>query len=114
MKNFGYQAEKFRSAVCTLMIPHPRGEAEAIAAAFQECRLAFQDLDRDDLDESAKEWAQVLEAYMGVDEGAEGLYGRWLAKAEGFTVEQKRELSECVLELNAWFHMYFWSTNEDA
>jgi hypothetical protein len=113
MKNFGYQAEKFHSAVCALMLPHPKGEAEAIAAAFHECYLAFQDLDRDDLDESAKEWAQKLEEFMRTDELGDDLRGKWLTKAGSLTLDQKCEISNCVFELNAWFHMYFWSSKEE-
>jgi hypothetical protein len=113
MKNFGYQAERFRAAVCALMLPHPKGEADAIAAALHECHLAFQDLDPDDLEESAKEWVQKLEKVMRSDAVGGELPGKWLTIAEGLTVDQKSEISNCVFELNAWFHMYFWSSREE-
>jgi len=109
MKNFGYQAEKFSSAVRALMLPHAKGEAEAIVTAFHECNLAFNDIDRDDLDEGAKEWVQKIEEYMNSD-GEDDLQGKWLIKAAKMTEEEKAELSECVYELNAWFHMYFWKS----
>ena len=114
MKNFGYQAEKFRSAVCALMLPHPKGETDAIATALHECYLAFLDLDHDDLDESAREWAQKLEEFIRTDKVGGDLPGQWLTIAERLTVDQKCELSNCVFELNSWFHMYFWSTGEEA
>jgi hypothetical protein len=109
MKNFGYQAERFHSAVLALMLPHPEGEAEAIASAFQECHLAFRDMDRDDLDAGAREWMEKIEEYICVDAG-DDLHGKWLLKAEKLNVEEKSELSECVYELNSWFHMYFWQS----
>jgi hypothetical protein len=109
MKNFGYQAERFRSAVRALMLPHPKGEAEAIATAFQECHLAFKDIDRDDLDEGAKEWVQKIEESMNAV-GEDNLREKWLIRAEKLNVEEKTELSECVYALNAWFHMYFWKS----
>jgi hypothetical protein len=109
MKNFGYQAEKFRSAVYALMLPLSNGEAEAIARACQHCSLAFQDLDRDDLDESASEWAQRIDEFMAMDNSGPDPHARWLVRAEQLSAEQKFELSMCIYELNAWFHQYFWS-----
>jgi len=114
MKNFGFQAEKFRSAVYALMLPHPKGEADAIARAFNECSLAFQDLDRDDLDESAKEWAQKLDEFMKTGDTGNDLRGKWLVKAERLSEDQKYELSACIYELDAYFHQYFWSQSEET
>jgi len=114
MKNFGYQAERFRSAVLALMLPHPQGESESIVRACHQCRLAFQDLDRDDLDQSANELVQRLDAFMGPVEAGVDSHPRWLAKAEKLSIEQKLELSNCIYELNAWFHQYFWSTKDEA
>jgi len=114
MKNFGYQAERFRSAVYALMLPHPNGEADAIARAIHECSLAFQDLDRDDLDEGAKEWAQKIGEFMKTGDAGNEPRDKWLAKAGLLTEDQKYELSTCIYELNAWFHMYFWSHSEEV
>jgi hypothetical protein len=113
MKNFGYQAERFRSAVYELMLPHPKGEEDAIARAFHECSLAFQDLDPEDLDESAREWARRLEEFMRADSAVSDHQRIWIAKAGKLSEEQKQELSACIYELNAWFHMYFWSRSEE-
>ena len=114
MKNFGYQAERLRSAVKALMLPHPGGEAEAIARALYNCSLAFQDLDRDDLDEGAKEWAQRIDEFLAIENTGAGAQAQWRANAEKLSSELKFELSRCIYELNAWFHQYFWSKNDEA
>jgi hypothetical protein len=43
-------------------------------------------------------------------DGEDDLQGKWLIKAAKLTEEEKSELSECVYELNTWFHMYFWKS----
>ena len=59
-----YQAETFSTARRVLMLPHPRGEQDSIARAFHECRLGLDDLDRDGLDENARERVKRLEELM--------------------------------------------------
>jgi hypothetical protein len=113
MKNFGYQAERLRKAVYALMLPHPSGEADSIIRALHECSMAFQDLDREDLDESAKEWVQKIDGFLGGESLHSTSQEQWLVKAKTLSPEKQFELSRCIYELNAWFHQYFWSERDD-
>jgi len=64
---YSYPAEKFSTARRYLMLPHTKGEAESIMLAFHECSLGLHDLDRDDLDENARDWVRKLEELMNTD-----------------------------------------------
>ena len=101
---YSYPAEKFSTARRCLMLPHTSGEAESIMHAFHECSLGLHDLDRDDLDENARDWVRKLEELMNTD----GLNdpsdrGLWKVKAEQLSNDEKIELSHVVDELAHWF-----------
>jgi len=114
MKNFGYPAERFRSAVQALRLPHPEGKADAIDRAFYNCGPAFQDLGRDDLDESAKEWAPKIDEFPAIDcTGAEAQAQR-PANAEKLSSEQKCELTSRIYKLGATFHAFFRSRSDEV
>ena len=86
------------------MLPHTKGEAESIMLAFHECSLGLHDLDRDDLDENARDWVRKLEELMNTD----GLNdpsdrGLWKVKAEQLSNDEKTGLSRVVDELAHWF-----------
>jgi|ERR1700722_5918994 len=110
---FSYQAEKLSLARRELMLPHSRGEAESIAMAFHNCMLAFHQFDADALDDSARGWYSKITEFMNTD-GIEDPAGRGthLIKAEGFTTDQKIELSKCVDELAHWFDRHFWESSK--
>jgi hypothetical protein len=98
------QAEAFSTARRSLMLPHPRGEQDSIARAFQECRLGLHDLDRDGLDENARGRVTRLEELMATAgfsdasrAGAEAVKGRELS------LQEKFELSRIIDELAYWF-----------
>jgi hypothetical protein len=101
---FAYQAQKLSEARRALMLPHPRGEAESIAGAFQACSAGFDNLDPDTLDYKARGWFSKITELMETS-GIEDPAGRgtWAVKAEGFTNDQKLELSRAVDELAHWF-----------
>lgn len=100
-----YAAEKFRAARRSLMLPHPQGEAASIAAAFLECSLALDPLDRSGLDDIARLWIHKLEELMDTtgltDPG--GHAGLWRIKAQGFDADDQDQLSRLVDELAEWF-----------
>jgi hypothetical protein len=104
MTKYNYPTEKFAVARSSLMLPHPRGEAESIAEAFHECSLGLHRLDEDGLDDDARHWIVVLRRLMNTD-GLEDPTerGLFLLKAETLTVEDKFELSRVVDELACWF-----------
>ncbi len=106
---FSYQAETFSSARRSLMLPHPKGEAQSIAGAFHECSLGLHDLQTNDLDENVRDWLNKLEDLMDTS-GIEDTSGRgtWGLKAEQLTEEQKFELSRVIDELAHWFDREFW------
>ncbi len=101
---FRYQGEKLSSARRSLMLPHPRGEAESIFHAFQNCSLGFQDLRDEDLDDDARGWVAKINELMdttGIDDPESR--GTWLLKAELLTEDQRIELSSAIDELAHWF-----------
>lgn len=99
-----YQAEKFSTARRALMLPHTRGEHEAIASAFHECSLGLHEIDGGQLDDNARAWIQALEGFMDTtgysDTNGQGL---WSVKAQGFSVDDKLEIARIVDELAGWF-----------
>jgi hypothetical protein len=99
-----YQAEKFATARRALMLPHTRGEHEAIANAFHECSLGLHNIDSAQFDDNARAWIQALERFMDTsgysDSSGQGL---WSIKAQGFTVDDKLEISRIIDELADWF-----------
>lgn len=106
---FAYQAEKFSAARRSLMLPHPKGEATSIAAAFHECSLGLHKIDRSDLDDNARLWVIRLEELMDTTNLADpNGVGTWTVKAEQLTLDQKFELSRIVDELAHWFDRQFW------
>ncbi len=95
-----YQAEKFSAARRALMLPHPRGEATSIAAAFHECSLGLTQFNRNQLDQDAKDWLAKLDRLMNTsglnDPNKKGL---WQVKAETLSDGEKVELSHIIDEL---------------
>ena len=87
-----YLAEKFNAARRILMLPHPRGEAHAIADAFFEISLSLGHVEPEQHPDSAQQLLR-LKALMGTTEGDTGA---WYAKAKGFTVEERREVSSLI------------------
>jgi hypothetical protein len=91
------------------MLPFPQGESHSISLAFHECYLGLKDLNREDLDSSAREWISKLEQFMDTG-GIEDSSGRgtWAVRADKLTENEKIELSTIIDELANWFHMCFW------
>ena len=87
-----YLAEKFNASRRILMLPHPRGEAHAIADAFFELSLALGHVDPAQHPESA----QQLQRLKALIEGAGNDTGAWYAKAKGFSVDERREISSLI------------------
>lgn len=86
------------------MLPHTRGEHEAIANAFHECSLGLHKIDRDQFDDNARPWIQALERFMDTSGYSEASgQGLWSIKAQGFTVDDKLEISRIIDELADWF-----------
>jgi len=101
-----YQFEKFNAARGHLMLPFPKGEAHAIADAFFEISLAIRDLDVDKVkDEVARKHLQTLRDFMDTSGVKDHTVqsGAWMAKAKGFSIEQKQAISHAVDELASWF-----------
>ena len=99
-----YQSEKFNQARRALMLPHPGGEATSIAEAFLEMNLALHHFDESTVESYAREKIQRLRQLMdtsSVQHGSET--GAWKSKAKGFSVEEKREVSNLVDQLSWWF-----------
>jgi len=101
-----YQADKFREARRGLMLCASKGEAHAIAEAFFEISLAIRDLDPARIpDEAARAKLQSLRGLMDVSEvkGHAVSSAAWVAKAKGFSAEQKQALADAVDGLADWF-----------
>ena len=96
------------------MLPHPRGESESIAHAFRSCSLGLHDLDRESLDDNARDWVRTIEKLMDTtglsDPDGRGL---WAVKAESLKEDQKFQLSRVVDELAHYFDRKFWSNESD-
>lgn len=107
--DFRYQSEQFSQARYCLMLPHPRGEAEDIAAAFHECSLG---LHRIAYETNAHSWINKLKSLMDTS-GTEDpqSHGKWVMKAERLTDDDQLELSEVVDNLAHWFEIRFWSVH---
>jgi len=105
MTSFTYPSEKFSVARSTLMLPHPRGEAASVAAAFHTCSLGLASLDKNALDDDAGRWVMDLDDLMNTDglEDPDGKKGLWMVKAEMLTDEQKSQLSLIIDSLAVWF-----------
>lgn len=101
---YSYQAEKLSSARSCLMLPHLAGEAQSIANAFTMCKRAFREMDRNGLDDSARQWVRTIEECMD-DSNVEALHGEGthVAKARTLSPDQQRQLSRAVDELAHWF-----------
>jgi hypothetical protein len=101
---FHRPAHAFSAARRTLMLPFPKGEDRAIAAAFYECWAGLRSVLDEDLDDEARECVRRLRRLIDVegldDESGEGL---WLTKARLLTKSQNRELSHVVDSLADWF-----------
>jgi hypothetical protein len=106
---FRYPSEKLLDARRSLMLPHPEGEAQSIADAFSICRRGFDHLNPDDLDDDARRWFTKLGELMDTS-GVQDPEGRgtFVVKASGFSLEQRRELSDAVDQLTEWLESAFW------
>lgn len=96
-----YQSEKFAAARSSLMLPHPKGEANSIASAFFNCSLALDGIDRSKLKPEQKYLVDQLDKLMdttGLSDpgGQDGLH---YVKAKTLTVDDQAELSHVVEEL---------------
>lgn len=95
-----YASEKFNQARRILMLPHLEGEAMSIMHAFAECQHGLSDLqpeEREQLDDYARNAVAKLESLMdttGIEDP--GKRGTWVIKAEGFSADEKIEVSNCV------------------
>lgn len=97
MNPYSYQHEKLMVARRSLMLPHTMGEAHSIYGAFLACSLAFKDLDESRLDDDARGWVTKLKGFMdtsGIDDPKGE--GTFLIKARRLTVDEQRELSDCI------------------
>lgn len=98
------QAETFSTARRCLMLPHPRGEQDSIARAFQECRLGLRDLDPDGLDENASGRIKRLEELMATAGFSDAnRVGPEAVMARELSLQEKFELSRIIDELAYWF-----------
>ncbi len=105
MASFTYPSEKFSVARSTLMLPHPRGEAASITDAFRSCLLGLASVDKNTLNDDARQWIMDLDDLMNTDglEDPDGKKGLWMVKAETLTDEQKSQLSLVIDSLAVWF-----------
>lgn len=111
-KQYRYQSKKFSAARRSLMLPHPRGEAESIASAFREISFGLDNLDEGELDEAARNWVEKIKELMdatGIDDPTDR--GQLSIKAEQLTEDQKFELSRVLDELAHWFDRRFWEVH---
>ena len=107
MKGFAYASEKFSAAMRALMLPHPRGDADSIMHAFHECTLGLMGIDKDELDDFARDCVDALDDFMDPKDFSDAddaeTKGAWVLKAETFSVDQKLEISRLVDSLALWF-----------
>jgi hypothetical protein len=99
-----YQSEKLNQARRALMLPHAKGEAASIAAAFLEIDLALHHFDETSVESYARDKILRLRQLMdtsGKQHGSET--GAWQAKAKAFSTEEKLEVSNLVDQLAWWF-----------
>ena len=91
----------------------PKNETDAITSAFHSCSLAFQRLDRDSLDDYARDCVVKLERLMDPAglESPNG-YGLWTIKALNWFREAERlDLTRSVDGLATWFERRSWGAN---
>jgi succinate dehydrogenase flavin-adding protein (antitoxin of CptAB toxin-antitoxin module) len=99
-----YQSEKLNQARRALMLPHQKGEAASIAAAFLEIDLALHHFDETTVESYARDKIQRLRQIMDTSAKQHGSEtGAWTAKAKGFSFEEKLEVSNLVDQLAWWF-----------
>jgi hypothetical protein len=79
------------------MLPHPKGEADDIAAAYHECHLGLMRLQPDDFDDDARRSVSTVTMRMDTT-GIEDPQGRgtWGIKADKLSVDEKFEFSSAV------------------
>lgn len=100
-----YQSEKLNQARRALMLPHQKGEAASIAAAFLEIDLALHHFDETSVESYARDKIQRLRQIMDTSSKQHGSEtGAWTAKAKGFSFEEKVEVSNLVDQLAWWFN----------
>ena len=102
--SYAYQAQTFSAARRNLMLPNAHGEAHSVFHAFNECIHGLHNLNRDGLDDRARQWVADLEKLMdttGIEDPDK--YGPYRLKAEQLTNPQKVELSRTIDELANWF-----------
>jgi hypothetical protein len=86
------------------MLPHPDGEAQSIAHAFNACSLAFHELDPQDLDDDARSWFTKIVSLMDTSQvRSSGMRGTHVLKAETLSLDDKLELKDAIDQLADWF-----------
>ena len=101
---WGYQHEKFYDARRALLLPHPQGEEESIVVAFHECMHGLKGVKREDLDDHAKRWFDIIQDAMNTD-GLEAPAGggTWAVKASKMTNHERSAFADAVDQLATWF-----------
>jgi hypothetical protein len=108
---FDYQGEKLSQARSSLMAPHPSGEDQSFASAFDFCSRAFHQFDTDCVpDDSARDWISKIKSLMNT-EGVQDTTGEgtFVHRARAMSVDEKMEFARAVDELASYFHREFWS-----
>ncbi len=95
------------------MLPHPRGESDAIAVAFRECQVALHTVRRSEVDGHVADWIERVGQLMDTNDvkDSDGR-GTWIAKADCLSTQEKKEFSELVDELAHYFAAQFWEPTQ--
>ena len=100
---FSYAREKLVTARRILMLPHPKGEAQSLAAAFHECYLGLDKLPDSAFHGSATEYIRTIRSTIDttgvIDDHGRGTF---TVKAEQLTESEKHDFSAAVDDLLYW------------
>ena len=112
--SISYLGQKFSEARRALMLPHPSGEAESIAAAIVACAIALDHV-RSDIpgqieDTDALHHLRTIESALPArDLGDPKGVGTALVKAQAMTEDEQRKFATAVDALANWAWEEFWS-----
>jgi hypothetical protein len=110
MSGYAYQAGRFSLARSTLMLPHPHGEAAAIAEASRACSLALTALDLTRFDEDVRHWIETLQGLIRAFDCRREAPAQQAAVADAILSDaEKREFSNIIDLLADWFNLQFWA-----